>query len=49
VVLENLIMNVPGVHYISSLTINGVAADFPLAGIVPITVPGTITATVTNG
>jgi hypothetical protein len=49
VVLENLIMNVPGVHYISSLTINGVAADFPLAGIVPITVPGTMTVTVTTG
>jgi hypothetical protein len=49
VVLENLIMNVPGVHFISSLTINGVAADFSLAGIVPITVPGTITVTVTNG
>jgi hypothetical protein len=49
VVLENLIMNVPGVHYISSININGVAADFPLAGIVPITEPGTMTITVTNG
>jgi hypothetical protein len=49
VVLENVIMNVPGVHYVSSLSINSVAADLPLAGIVPITEPGTMTVTVTNG
>lgn len=49
VVLDNTIMNIPGVHYVSSLTINGVAADFALQGIVPITVPGTMTVTVTNG
>jgi hypothetical protein len=48
-VLENIIMNIPGVHYISSLLINGFAGDIPLAGIVPITVPGTMTVTVTNG
>lgn len=49
IVLENVIMNVPGVHYVSSLSINSVAADFALQGIVPISEPGTMTVTVTNG
>jgi hypothetical protein len=48
-VVETIIMNIPGVHYVSSLLINGFAGDIPLAGIVPITVPGTMTVTVTNG
>jgi hypothetical protein len=46
--LENLIMNVPGVHYVSSLTING-GADLALGGIVPLPNAGTMTITVTNG
>ena len=47
--LETVIMNVPGVHYVSSITINGVAADLPLGGVVPLPTAGTITVTVTTG
>lgn len=46
--LEALVMNVPGMHYVSSLTINGSAGDCALEGIVPITEPGSITVTLVN-
>lgn len=48
-VIQNVIMNVPGVHYVSSVQINGQAADLALNGVVPLTTPGTMTITVTNG
>jgi len=49
VVLEHIMMQVAGVHYVSAITINGVAADLPLAGIVPLPTPGTMTVTVNTG
>lgn len=48
-VVEFIIMQVPGVHYVSSLTINGSASDVSLAGIVPLPQPGTMTITVNTG
>jgi hypothetical protein len=48
-VMEYVMMQVPGVHYVSTLTINTVAADLPLAGIVPLPTPGTMTITVNTG
>lgn len=47
--VEFIIMQVPGVHYVTTLTINSSAADLPLAGIVPIPSPGTMTITVATG
>jgi hypothetical protein len=48
-VMEFVIMQVPGVHYVSSLTINGSSSDVPLAGIVPLPNHGTMTITVNTG
>lgn len=48
VMLENVIMNIPGVHYVNTLTING-GSDLALGGIVPLPAAGTMTVTVTNG
>lgn len=47
--VEAIIMQVPGVHYVTTLLINGNTADLPLAGIVPIPAPGTMTITVNTG
>jgi hypothetical protein len=48
-VVEFIIMQVPGVHYVSALTINGSSSDVPMAGIVPLPQPGTMTITVNTG
>lgn len=48
-VMENIAMNVPGMKDVTAVTINTVAANFALLGIVPITTPGTISVTLTNG
>jgi hypothetical protein len=49
--IESIIMGVSGVHYVtlSSIQINGVNADLPLAGIVPVPTAGTMTITVNTG
>lgn len=47
--VENVMMNVPGVHYVANTRINTVAADFNLPGVVPLTQPGTIALSVANG
>jgi hypothetical protein len=48
-VMEFVIMQVPGVHYVSSLTINGSSSDVAMAGIVPLPTAGAMTITVNTG
>lgn len=48
-VVEFIMMQVPGVHYVSTLTINTLSTDVPLSGIVPLPQPGTMTITVNTG
>ena len=47
--LEHAILAVPGVHYVSSLTLNGGTSDIYLSGVVPLPTAGTVTATVNLG
>lgn len=47
--IEQVIMNVVGVHDVTALTINSSGANLSLGGIVPLPTPGTMTTTVTNG
>jgi hypothetical protein len=49
IVIEHIIMNVPGVHYVNGVQLNGSTADLALQGAVPITAPGTMTITTSNG
>jgi hypothetical protein len=45
-VMESVIIQVPGVHYVSAITINGSSSDVAMPGIVPLPNPGTMTITV---